>query len=270
MHVRHHPVFAPESRRPRELIGRHDTAADDHDVGRVLAACLGQHRAHAAAAGIAVQRPQRLIAVDAHALARVLGLVERGDLGAGHATHHASGHLEHGHLQAEPACGGGHLQPDVAAADDHHAPSRGALGADAVGIGNGAQVVHAGQVGAWRREPARTTAGSQHQCVVGQHQPVIEPHVLLARRDLAHAPPELSVHLAFGEELRRSDEQPLALERAGQVFLRQRRALVRQPRLIAHHRQLSRKALAAQGIDGLHGGLPAPRDHDLLEHLRAE
>jgi len=36
-------------------------------VGRVLAACLGQHRAHAAAAGLAVQRAQRLIAVDAHA-----------------------------------------------------------------------------------------------------------------------------------------------------------------------------------------------------------
>jgi len=55
---------------------------------------------------------------------------------------------------------------------------RGALGADAVGIGNGAQVMHAGQVGAWRRQPARTTAGGQHQCVVRQHQPVIEPHVL--------------------------------------------------------------------------------------------
>src|SRR5437879_7559103 len=65
-------------------------------------------------------------------------------------------------LFRSPACAGGHLQPDVAAADDHHAPPRGALGADAVGIGNGAQVVHAGQVGAWRRQPARTTRSEEH------------------------------------------------------------------------------------------------------------
>src|SRR5438270_603966 len=92
---------------------------------------------------------------------------------------------------------------------------------------------------------ARPAAGRQQQRVVRQQRVVVEPHALLAPQDLAHPPPELRVHLVRGEELRRTDDQPLALERAGQVLLRQRRPLVRQPRLIAHHAELPRKAPAA-------------------------
>src|SRR2546430_1728526 len=93
-----------------------------------------------------------------------------------------------------------------------------------------------------RSAAARPAAGRQQQRVVRQQRVVVEPHALLAPQDLAYPPPELRVHLVRGEELRRTDDQPLALERAGQVLLRQRRPLVRQPRLIAHHAELPRKA----------------------------
>ena len=78
--VRHHAVLALESGGLRQFIRRHDADADEHDVGRVFAAVLGEHRAHAPAVRIGVQRAHPRIAVDAHALAGVLGGVEGGHL----------------------------------------------------------------------------------------------------------------------------------------------------------------------------------------------
>jgi len=105
--------------------------------------------------------------------------------------------------------------------------------------------MHTGELRAGRCEPARPAAGREQQRVVRQHRVVVEPHALLAPQDLADAPAQQRLYLVLGEELRRADHQPLALERAGQVLLRQWRPLVRQPRLIAHERQLSREAFAA-------------------------
>ena len=59
------------------------------------------------------------------------------------------------------------------------------------------------------------------------------------RRDVGDAPAEVRVHLMLGEELRRAQQQALALERSGEVLLGQRRALIRQPRLLADQRQLA-------------------------------
>src|ERR1700731_5041153 len=104
---------------------------DDDDVGRMFGTILGEHRAYAAAAGVGGERADPGVAQDAHALARVLTLIEPRHLRAGHAVHDPLRHFEYRHLEPEPARGGGHLQPDVAAADAHHAPPRGAPGAAA-------------------------------------------------------------------------------------------------------------------------------------------
>jgi len=72
----------------------------------------------------------------------------------------------------------------------------------------------------------------------------------------------------LGKEGRRPDEEPLTLEAAAEVFLRERRALVRRPGLIAHQRELSGETSAPQRVDRLHGGLAASRDHDPLVHRR--
>ena len=199
-------------------------------------------------------------------VAGVLGLVEGRHRRARDAVHDAVGHLEHGHLQPQLARGGGDLQADVAAADDEHARARGAGGADAVGVGDGAQVVHALELAARHLQAPRAAAGGEQQRVVGQHQLVVEAHVALARGDVGDAPAPVGLHAVVGEELRRADREPLALERAGQVLLRQRRALVGHPRLIADQGQLPRVAASPQGVGGLHRRLAAPDDHDLLIH----
>ena len=113
------------------------------------------------------------------------------------------------------------------------------LGADAVGIGDGAQVVHARKVGAGDAASARPAAGGEQQGVVGEHQAVVQAHVPLAARDGVDAPAEVRGHVVLGEELRRTDQQTLALEAPGEVLLRQRRALVGKPGLLADERQPS-------------------------------
>src|SRR4029077_19225173 len=146
---------------PGDHTRRRPPDTDDHHIGRVLPAALGEHRAHATGARIAVQRAHALVATDAYAVARVLGLVERGYLGTRHAAHDASGHLEHGDLHAPLAGGRRHLQADIAAADADDPTAWGAFGADAVGIGDGAQVVHARKLAAGSEQPTRTAAGRE-------------------------------------------------------------------------------------------------------------
>ena len=92
----------------------------------------------------------------------------------------------------------------------------------------------------------------------------------LAAGDVRDAPTEVRGDGVLGEELGRADQQPLALEGTGEVLLRQRRALVGQPGLLADEGELAREALAAQCIDGLDGSLTGADDHDLLVHRREE
>ncbi len=128
--------------------------------------------------------------------------------------------------------------------------------------------MHAGEVRTGDREAPRPAAGRDEQRVIRQHAPVIEPHALLAPQDLLNAPAGLHLDPVLGEELRRAQQQPLALEGARQVLLRERRALVGKPRLIANDGEAPGAALAAQRVGGLHGRLSAPGDHDLPEHGR--
>src|SRR5262249_21107677 len=151
----------------------------------------GAHRAHSPAGGVRVQCGDALAAADVDARSRVLGDVEGRNLGAGDAVHDPLGHLDHGHLEAELARGRADLDADVAAADDHQATPGDAVDADAVGVGDGAQEVHAGQVMAGHREAARAAAGREQQRIEGQHDAVIEAHVPLLGGDLGHAPPEV-------------------------------------------------------------------------------
>ena len=60
--------------------------------------------------------------------------------------------------------------------------------------------------------------------------------------------------------------QPVGCELAGQVFLRQRRPLIRELRLVAHQDDPALEALASQGVDGLRAGLAAANDEDRGGH----
>ena len=97
---------------------------------------------------------------------RVLGLIEPRHHGRDHPAHHAVGGLQHGDVESGFAAGGRHFEADVATADDHGAPPGRELGAQPVDVGDAAQVVHAGELGARHRQQARMAAGGQQQPVV--------------------------------------------------------------------------------------------------------
>ena len=92
----------------------------------------------------------------------------------------------------------------------------------------------------------------------------------LAPCDFGDPMPEMRRDGVIGKESRRSDEKALPLEAAREVLLRQRWSLIGRPWLIADERELSGEAATTQGVDSLHGSLPAPRNHDPLVHPSEE
>jgi hypothetical protein len=185
--------------------------------------------------------------------------VEGRDLRRHHARHRAVGHLEHGDVEAEVARAGGRLEPDVAAADHDHLARAGDIGANGVHVGDRAQAVDAGEVVARHLEAPRRAADAQQQLVVIELAAVAEPQSPLgAAVDRGHAHPEAGVDAMLLVVLRAAQPQPLALQFAGQVFLGQRRAVVRQVRLVAHQHDGPGVTLAAQGIHRLHCSVPRP------------
>ena len=103
----------------------------------------------------------------------------------------------------------------------------------------------AAQVGTGRDQLARPAARGEQQRVISENRAVIEPKSLLASRDFFDAAAEVRLHGMIRVELRRPDHQPVALERAGEVFFRQGWPLVGQPRLVPDHSQLPREPFAA-------------------------
>jgi hypothetical protein len=59
-----------------------------------------------------------------------------------------------------------------------------------------------------------------------------------------------------------SEQQTVGRHFAGQVFLRQRGALIGQLRFLADQQQSAGKPFAAKGVDRLRTGLPAADDED--------
>src|SRR4029077_20714653 len=107
-------------------------------------------------------------------------------------------------------------------------------------------------------------AGREHQGVVRQELAVIQAQALLAAFDCGYAATEAHRYLVVSEELLGANVETLALERAGQILLGERRALIRQPGFLPHDSHSSGVAPAAQRIRRLNGGLAAPGNDDLL------
>src|SRR5262249_56843667 len=108
------------------------------------------------------------------------------------------------------------------------------------------QEVHARQVLPGHGQAARPAAGREQQRIEGQHDAVVEAYVPALRGDLGDPPPEVRGDAMVGEELLWADEEPLALDAAGEVLLRERRALIGEPPLLAHHPEAAAVAPAAQ------------------------
>jgi hypothetical protein len=89
------------------------------------------------------------------------------------------------------------------------------------------------------------------------------------RVDRRHAHAEPHFRLRRLVELRTAQQQALAFQLAGEVFLGQRRAVVRQVGLVADQRHRPRVACAPQGVDRLHRRMAGAHDHHgVRRHLR--
>jgi hypothetical protein len=244
----------------RKLIGRGDADADNDKVGRTLGAIVAHDGAYLSGCAFASDRTDPRIAEDSDAVTRVLGLKVSGDFGAGHATHCAIGHLKHRRFDAELAARRCRLKANISPADDDKTPRGFEVTANCFDVPQAAQEMHAGQLRPGNSECTRPATCCEHKFVIGEQRAVIEANTLRAALDLGHAPAQMHLDRVLGIKVRRTDEEALLFQCARQVFLRQRRPLVRPGVFVTDERNRPGEALAAQRIDGLHGGLARTDD----------
>ena len=202
------PRFPGEARLRPHADGHQHQAAGD-------AGAVRQAREEAVVAGL--ERLHRHPEPQVDAVAAQLVVQRRHHLGVGDA-HHLRQALHQHDVRAAPADRLGHLETDVAGADDERGAAPGLQGRDhAVHVLHVAQGQHARVVDPGHGRPQRLRAGAEHQRVVGVA-------VLAAARALAHHqlprravdPHHLAVHAHVEGEtgaqaLGRLHEQPRAL-----------------------------------------------------------
>jgi len=110
----------------------------------------------------------------------------------------------------------------------------GQVGADRVHVGDRAQAVDAGQFVAGHLEPPRLAADAEQQLVVSEFAAVTEPQPLAGTVDGRHPHAEAGLDPVLLVVLGTAQQEPLPLQLAGEVFLGKGRAVVGQPRLVAH------------------------------------
>ena len=138
------------------------TTTKSHSIVRAV---VGLHRLHGA---LALERFDAGAEQQLDAVVAVQVAVDGADLGAEHALQRHRHRVDHRHVGAALARGGGELGADPAGADhDHPAVGVEAL-AQGVAVGERAQVVDAVEVGAGDRDPARLGPGRQQQPVVAE------------------------------------------------------------------------------------------------------
>ena len=172
----------------------------------------------------------------------------------------------HGALSKALARARGHLEPDVAGADEQRAAARCERRQDGVDVANRAQVVHAGEVHARHGERSSAAARREQQAVVREHASVAQPDAAHGRLDFLGARAELERDAFLRVERRRSQQQAFARKLAGKILFRQRRPLIRRIGLVAEQCDRASKALLAQRLNGLRGRLAAADDHEMLAH----
>ena len=207
----------------------------------------------------------------------VFGLVERRELGPGNPGQHARQGFEQGDMAAELGQHRRRFEPDIAAAD-HRDIAHAAvdLAHQLVAVGTGANRVDPGKVGALARKSARIAAGCPDQFAVCERAAVGQRQHFRDRIDRGDFGVQLEFDGLVGPELRRTDIEPVEGLFAREVFLRQRRTLIRRLGLAPDHRHGSGEASLAQHHARLGPGMACTDDdnirsaHDsrFLPHLR--
>ena len=170
--------------------------------------------------------------------------------------------LDENHLQAGLCSNCGRLQPDVAAADDQHAPAGDELGRHRIDVGDGAHDKDAVEIAADRGgQAARARAGGERKLVVADDL-AVDMHRPCGAVDGPGARRQPEVDALLGVEFRRAQEQPLDGHLAAQIRLRQRRALVGEDGFLADQHDRPVMAAGTQARDERGAGLACPDDDD--------
>src|SRR5690606_479368 len=113
------------------------------------------------------------------------------------------------------------------------------------------------------RETARIASGRPDQRAVGHGLPARERDGLGGRIDLGDRAAEQQLDPALGPELRRPDQDALERFLAGEVFLRQRRALVGRLAVATDHPHRTLEPLLAERDRRLRAAVPRADDDDI-------
>jgi hypothetical protein len=179
---------------------------------------------------------------------------------AGDARQHAVLGLDDGDGHAALAHDGRGFEPDIATADYDHRLRRVQLGLEPVDVVAVADVVHALQIAPFTPQAARVAAGRPDEAVVLHDFAPREAQCVRARGNLLDPPSQQKVDPPVDPVLRRADVQALERALAAEVFLRERRALIRQVGLGADDGDRAVEPVLTQG-DGAFGAR-VPRAHD--------
>ena len=242
-----------------QLHVRRDADADHGQVGRDALAVGARHGLQSV---FAEERGGAGAAADRHAVACVQRGVEGGKPRRRHALEDALFHFQNGGFEALAHRNCRHFQADVAAADDGDAPPGLEVLADGIHVGDAAQVVDAGQVAARHVESARAGTGRQQQLLVAKSLAVGADHRVRLRIHALHADAAAHLDVLGRVEGRRAQVDFLQAAFAGQILLRQGRALVRHMRFLADHDDAAVVAKLSEARRGLSGGMAAADDDD--------
>jgi len=207
----------------------HDPDPDDDRV-RLDDGAVGE--VHAVGAPVAAHDLGDLhAALQVDAVAPVQAGEDRGHLAAQDSQQRQLIGLEDGDRCAGPPGGGRDLQADPAGPDHDHAGLGVEDDPDPVAVLDGAQVVHAVQIGAGGRESPRRGAGGQQELGVADPAAVGQGHLVGGGVDCGGGRREAQVDVVVGVPPFGMDEDGVPASAALQVFLRQGRPFVGPVRL---------------------------------------
>ncbi len=179
-----------------------------------------------------------------------------------HPRQHLVLDLDDAHGGPQPRPHGAELEPDIAAADHHHAPGAGfEIGHQPVDVALVAHGMDALEVAAGAGHAPGIAAGGPDQRAIAHRIALAEGHLLSLWVDRLDRGAKLQGHPLVGPELLGADQQALEWLVAGEVFLGQGRTLIGWILVPPDHQDGSFESVLAQGNGGLSPPMPAAHDH---------
>ncbi len=185
-----------------------------------------------------------------------------------HGTRHDAVHrLEHRDVDLALGGDGGDLQTNIAAAHDGELLARLENSAQAVDVFDTAQIMHAGEIGAGTADLAHAASRREQELVVSQRTAVGEMHLFRRAVDLCRGDAQDQFAIRLFVEGVGFQEETVALHRAHEIGLGERRPLIGREGLVADHGDRTGEAVGPQARDGLRAGLAGADDDDSLGHV---